>query len=158
MSGKRLNDGFIPAVQWSSAILPILNEGHTLRLPFKGLSMHPLLVGDRDEVIIETALGKCLQRGDIALYKRKDGMHVLHRIHHIKNKKYFMVGDAQTLIEGPVEESDVLAVVTTIIRKGKPIECNQLGYQFMSELWLLMRPVRPQIMKMIRWIRQSFCK
>ena len=149
MSVNKLSHGHIPAAQWSSAIMPILAEGHTLKLPFAGLSMYPLLVGGRDEVIIAAASGKHLKRGDIVLYRRKDGTHVLHRIHHIKNTMYYMVGDAQTWIEGPIKEEEVLAVVTEIIRKEKTILCSECGYRFISELWLIVRPIRPQIMKTV---------
>ncbi|EQB21630.1 hypothetical protein UNSWDHB_1043 [Dehalobacter sp. UNSWDHB] len=154
MSGKELSDGFIPAYQWSSAILPVLNEGHALKLHFDGLSMYPLLVGGRDDVLIEAVSGKRLKRGDIVLYIRKDGMHVLHRIHHVEVSGYYMLGDAQTWIEGPIDEDDVRAVVTTIIRKGKSIECSALAYRWISELWLFMRSVRPQIIKIIHWVHR----
>ncbi|NBJ14690.1 MAG: hypothetical protein FNP40_03785 [Dehalobacter sp. 4CP] len=60
-----------------------------------------------------------------------------------------MLGDAQTWIEGPIEKENVLAVVTTIMRKGKSIECRNQGYQFIVELWLLLRPLRPLIMKIV---------
>lgn len=149
MSVNKLSPGFIPAAQWSSAIMPVLAAGHTLRLPFAGLSMFPLLVGGRDEVIIAAASGRHLKRGDIVLYARKDGTHVLHRIHHVKNSMYYMLGDAQTWIEGPIREEEVLAVVTELIRKEKTIRCSERGYRFISELWLLVRPIRPQIIKTV---------
>ncbi|WP_418792217.1 S24/S26 family peptidase [Phosphitispora sp. TUW77] len=153
MPANNLSQGYISADQWSSAIMPILAEGHTLRLPFEGLSMHPLLVGGRDEVIIAAASEKQLKRGDIVLYKRNDGTHVLHRIHHIKNSMYYMVGDAQTWIEGPIREEQVLAFVTEIIRKGKTIPCSDCGYRLISGLWLLARPLRPQIIKNLSHLR-----
>lgn len=139
----------IPAVQWSSALLPFLAEGHSLKLPLEGASMVPLLVGGRDEVLLEEVPGKTLRRGDIVLYVRQDGTHVLHRIHHIYNNKYFMLGDAQTWIEGPVNKKDVLAVAIAVIRKGETITCSSRGYRFISILWLIMCPVRTLILKMI---------
>ncbi|AHF11392.1 hypothetical protein [Dehalobacter restrictus] len=51
-----------------------------------------------------------------------------------------MLGDAQTWIKGPIEKENVLADVTTIMRKGKSIECRNHGYQFIVELWLLLHP------------------
>lgn len=146
MSGKKLNQDFIPAVEWSNAILPILKEGHELKLPLSGRSMHPLLLGGRDEVLIKSADNMKLKRGDIVLYCRDDGTHILHRIHHIKNKSFYMLGDAQTWIEGPINETQVLAVAVNIIRKGRTISCNGKIYRLVSELWLLLRPVRPLIL------------
>jgi hypothetical protein len=146
VSGKKLNQDFIPAVEWSSAILPILKEGHELKLLLSGRSMHPLLLGGRDEVVIKLIDNMKLKRGDIVLYCRDDGTHVLHRIHHIKNYSYYMLGDAQTWIEGPIDDTQVLAVAVYIIRKGRTISCKGKTYRLISELWLILRPVRPLIL------------
>lgn len=158
MSVDELTRGFIPAAQWSAAILPILAEGRNLKLPLSGLSMSPLIVGGRDEVLITSVLGKRLKRGDIVLYVRTDGTHILHRIHHVKNNRYFMLGDAHTWIEGPIEEADVLAVATAVIRKGKMIACSQYSYRIISSLWLLLRPLRPLILRIVKGLRGLLVK
>lgn len=158
MSENQLSNGFIPASQWSSAILPMLDEGRNLKLPLSGLSMSPLLVGGRDEVLITSVLGKKLKRGDIVLYVRKDGTHVLHRIHHVKSNMYYMLGDAHTLIEGPIKEEDVLAVATAVIRKEKMILCSQYSYRIISALWLFARPLRPIILKIVRGLLRLWRK
>lgn len=139
-------EDIIPAVQWSSAILPVLNEGHILKIPLLGLSMFPLLSGGRDEAVISSIAGKKLKRGDIVLYVREDGTHVLHRIHHIKNDNFFMLGDAHTSVEGPIRRENVLAVAEAVIRKGKTISCNRADFWLISSIWLLVRPARPWIM------------
>ena len=158
MFRNELSSGFISATQWSSAILPMLDEGRNLKLPLSGLSMSPLLVGGRDEVLITSVLGKRLRRGDIVLYVRKDGTHVLHRIHHVKNNLYYMLGDRHTWIEGPINKEDVLAVATAVIRKEKMISCSQYSYRIISDLWLLMRPLRPQILRIVRGLRGLLVK
>lgn len=135
-------DGFIPAAQWSSVILPILNEGHNLKIPLAGLSMFPLIKGGRDEAVISSISEKKLKRGDIVLYVRENKTHVLHRVHHIKNDEFYMLGDGQTCIEGPIKREKVLAVAVAIIRKGKTISCSRLDFRIISALWLLLRPVR----------------
>lgn len=153
MSGIELSREYIPAIQWSTAIIPILDEGRNLKLSFEGLSMYPLLVGGRDEVIMTTINGKRLKRGDIVLYVRKDGTHVLHRIHGIKNNSYYMLGDAQTWIEGPIKKDAILAVVTAVIRKEKMILCKNLNYRLKSRFWVLVRPLRPLILRLIKGLR-----
>ena len=90
MSGKKLNQDFIPAVEWSSAILPILKEGHELKLLLSGRSMHPLLLGGRDEVVIKLIDNMKLKRGDIVLYCRPC-THVC-TISSYKNYSYYMLG------------------------------------------------------------------
>lgn len=44
---------------------------------------------------------------------------MLHRIHHIKNGKYYMVGDNQTEIEGPLEPEQIKGKMTAFIKNGK---------------------------------------
>lgn len=152
MPGKELIGKIIPATEWSSAILPILNEGHNLKIPLSGLSMYPLLAGGRDEAVLSTVQGKKLKRGDIVLYVREDGTHVLHRVYHIKNNAFFMLGDAHTWIEGPIKKEDILAVAVSVIRKDKTISCKRFDYRMVSALWLLVRPLRPLIMRAARRI------
>lgn len=136
-------------MQWSSAILSILNEGHNLKIPLSGRSMFPLIAGGRDEAVISTVLGKRLKRGDIVLYVREDGTHVLHRIHHIKNDDFFILGDAHTCIEGPIKKEKVMAVAEAVIRKDKTILCSRFDYRMISAIWLLVRPLRPMIMRVV---------
>lgn len=147
-SKRHMEEGIIPAVMWSSAIMPVLSEGHSFRIPLSGLSMYPLIVGGRDEVILSAAEGRKLKRGDIVLYVRDDGTHVLHRVHHIKDDGCFMIGDAQTWIEGPVVREKVLAVTEAVIRKNRMISCKSFSYKVISAVWLFLRPVRPVIMRL----------
>lgn len=149
---------YIPAVQWSSALLPLLKEGHELRLPLSGRSMFPLIAGGRDEIVISDCSGKMPVRGDIALFVRKDGTHVLHRIHHVKGGRFYMLGDAQTVIEGPVEKEDLLAIAVAVIRKGKTIKCSRLFFRAISELWLLVRPFRPVFLRIALKIHRVFVR
>ena len=152
MPDIRFTDEIIPAVMWSSAIMPVLSKGHSLKIPLAGLSMYPLLVGGRDEVILVPAVGKRLKRGDIVLYVRDDGTHVLHRIHHIKGDAFFMLGDAQTWIEGSIKRESILALADTVIRKSRRISCKRLDYRVLSATWLLLRPARPVIIRIARII------
>lgn len=150
MFGEELNSEYISAVAWSSVLLPILSEGHYLKIPLSGTSMYPLLLGGRDDAIISSISGKKLKRGDIVMYVREDKTHVLHRIHHVKGTDCFMLGDSQTWIEGPIKEAAVLAIADQIIRKGRVISCNRLFYRFAVELWLLARPLRPSLLIFIK--------
>lgn len=149
MSGRKLSEGLIPALEWSPAILPLLGEGHKLRIPLDGLSMFPLLVGGRDEALLSAIQGRKLRRGDIVLFVQEDGAHVLHRIHHIIENDFFMLGDSQTMIEGPVRRENVLAIAESLIRKDKTISCSHPVYRFAGGLWLLLRPFRPYILRIL---------
>ncbi len=132
--------------RWKNEIVPILDEGIDFKIPFVGMSMYPFIVGGRDEVVITSVSNKTLKRGDIVLYL-SEGDHVLHRIHHVHKDSAYIVGDAQSRLEGPVPLGNIIAVVSAIIRKGKPIRCDNLAYRILSECWLLARPLRQGIIR-----------
>ena len=158
MPGTEMKDVYISAAEWTSAIMPILSKDYSIKIPLMGMSMYPLLVGERDEVVITSIGRKKPIRGDIVLYARKDGTHVLHRVHHVKGTDYYMLGDSQTWIEGPIKEEAVLAVATGVIRKGKKISCNNILYRLVVKTWLLVRPFRLKILsfanKFLTFIRR----
>lgn len=143
----------IAATDWMLALLPLLEEGHELRITPQGGSMAPFLVGGRDEAILVTTTGKKLKRRDIVLYALPDGIHVLHRVHHVSKCGIYTLGDFQTEVEGPYEQSQMLAVTKAIVRKGKTISCDSRAYNLLSELWLRMRYLRRPIVYFCRRIK-----
>ena len=58
-----------------------------------GMSMYPMLRNRRDRVVILPYNGQRLRRGDLPLYLRADGKHVLHRIIAVKRDHYVIRGD-----------------------------------------------------------------
>lgn len=144
---SKLDDAIIPASKWVAIMLPLIEEGHELRISPSGTSMLPFILGGRDEVVLSSRFSVRLKRGDVVLYSREDGTHVLHRIHHIKDDKFYMLGDFQTWIEGPIDSQYVVAVAKAFIRKGKHITCNNPFYKMVTGLWLFLRPIRPLLLR-----------
>lgn len=55
----------------------------------------------------------------------------MHRVHHIdKNGMLYMVGDAQTEIEGPLDPDCVFAIIIKVKRKGKWIQPGDFWWFF----------------------------
>ncbi len=157
MPGKSSdNEIMIPAAEWMSALKPLMDEGRELKLCPVGSSMVPFVVGGRDAVILCSPKLKKPARGDIALFSREDGLFVLHRIHHIRKDGYYMLGDAQTWIEGPVKADNIQAIATAVIWKNKIIRCDGPGMKFLTKTWLILRPVRPLIFRLYRFFRRIF--
>jgi len=125
----------------------LLEQGNTIQIHTQGYSMYPMFVPGRDEAVIKQAVPTELKRGDVVLYRRKSGILVLHRIWKCRQDGFYMVGDNQTEIEGPLEESQIKGILLAFIRKGKYIETTQPFYRLASRLWLFLRPFRPPIMK-----------
>lgn len=125
----------------------LLNQGTVIQIHPEGYSMYPMFIPGRDEAVIQKAVLAELKRGDVVLYRRKSGMLVLHRIWKRKQDGFYMVGDNQTEIEGPLEESQIKGILRAFIRKGRRIEVTQPIYRAASRLWLFLRPFRHPIMK-----------
>lgn len=109
----------------------------------QGFSMWPFLKEDQDSVIVKPLPASSMHRGDILLYRRSNQILVLHRLHHKNRKGFFMTGDNQTQIEGPVLSKDILGVVTTIHRGQHTFSRFHPIWLLASHLWLLFRPVKP---------------
>lgn len=130
-----------------SALRDLVNEGKECRLLISGSSMAPFLVHERDSIIFSKPQRE-LQRGDMVFYQRETGQFVMHRILHVKPEGLYIVGDAQTEIEGPVNPSQVFAVVTRAQRKGKWIGPGDFWWWFFRTVWLRLVPVRKIILKL----------
>jgi len=76
----------------SSAIFPVITElldsGQTARITVTGNSMYPFLRAGRDSVELSKASFQEINRGDIVLIKRTNGIYILHRV--IKKPKILL--------------------------------------------------------------------
>lgn len=132
-------------------LIPVLREliqqGKSVNLLISGSSMSPFLIHHRDYIIFEKP-EKPLKRGNMVFYQRPNGAYVMHRIHHIDKKgNLFIIGDAQTQIEGPVDQNCVFGIVTKVKRKGKLIGPGDFWWEFFEHIWIHMIPVRHFITK-----------
>ena len=55
----------------------------------------------------------------MVFYQRQNGQYVMHRIYKVKNENYYMAGDAQREIEGPLQKDQIFALITKVQRKGE---------------------------------------
>ena len=132
----------------------LLRDGHPVRLKPQGFSMYPLFISGRDEAVIAPCDPASLHRGDVALYRRDHSILVLHRIWKVQNDGFYMVGDNQTDIEGPLRPDQI---------RGKLIACNRNGlefstknplYRLLSGIWLTFRPFRPLAHRIAAFLRR----
>jgi hypothetical protein len=120
----------------------LLAGGRTVQLHPEGYSMYPLFVPGRDEAVIAPVAGRRLRRGDVVLYRRRDGILVLHRICRVTAQGVYLVGDNQTQVEGPLAPDQIKGILVAFVRRGKRIACTQPVYVAASFVWLFLRPVR----------------
>lgn len=136
----------------------LLEEGKVIRIKIRGFSMYPVLMPGRDEVFIEKAELSGLKRGDVLLYRREQGILVLHRLWKRKGNQFFMVGDNQSEIEGPLEGWRIKGKMIAMIRKGGYISAEQSIYRILCGIWLFLRPFRPFISNIVHRIKRNRTK
>lgn len=130
------------------ALCEIAAQGNCVTTVVAGASMTPFLSGGRDYVYLEAPSQK-LKKGDIVLFVRDDGRYILHRIRYIRKDGYYMVGDRQTVTEGPVQKEQIKALVTGAKRKGKELSPKSPLWLFFSKVWIRMVPLRPTILSLL---------
>ena len=114
-----------------SEISPLISEavknGGCFYLSPKGKSMHPTIREGKDKVILEEFIS--FKKGDILLYRRKNGQFVLHRLVGFKNGDPVMCGDAQHVLEYGISKEDIIARASVIIRKNKHINAGSISFK-----------------------------
>lgn len=118
-----------------------------------GVSMNPLIKQDRDLSIIEKPKGR-LKKFDVALYKRANGQYVLHRVVKVLEDGYVILGDNCCSKEYNIKESQILGVLTSLVRNGKEINLNSFGYKLYVRARYAHYPVRVIISKTKRFLRK----
>ncbi len=136
----------------------ILASGRTVQIKPQGYSMYPLIVPGRDQVILRREDPGKLKRGDVALYRRDGSILVLHRICKRDEKGFYMTGDNQTELEGPLRPDQIRGKMIALIRNGREIDTRSLAYRIPCALWLFMRPVRRPVSLAVAAVKRWFKK
>ena len=132
----------------------LLEAGEVIQIYPEGYSMYPMFVPGRDAAVIKKADVKKIRRADAVLYRRKEGILVLHRVVKRKGGQFYMAGDNQMEIEGPVEADQIRGILTAFVRNGHRISVKNPVYVILSEAWLLLRPVRGKFWSFTAWVRR----
>ena len=74
----------------------------------------------------------------------------------ITGDSFYMVGDNQTQIEGPLRADQVRGKMIGFVRNGKFTNVQNPSYRFFSSLWLFLRPIRPLAWKLMKQLRKAF--
>ncbi len=127
--------------EYVSVLREIAEEGKVVSMLIAGSSMAPFLCHNRDYIYF-TRPERELCRGDMVFYQRDNGQYVMHRIYRVKPDGYYMVGDAQTQIEGPLRREQIFAVITQVKRAGKMIRPGDFWWEFFEHIWIRIVPAR----------------
>lgn len=131
----------------------LVEDGNSVSLNVSGMSMFPFLEHERDTVYFE-APKRNLRRGDIVFYQRSNGQYVMHRIYKVKGDEYYIVGDAQRVIEEPVQKDQIFAIVTQVKRNGRILMPSSMTWKFFERVWINLLPYRGVLMLPYRAVRK----
>ncbi len=120
----------------------LLSDGKTIEIMPRGYSMYPLFVPGRDKAIVQKAVTTELKRGDVVLYRRDESILVIHRIYKVRPDGFYLLGDNQTEVEGPIRPDQIRGIMTAFEHNGKWYGVNNPVYWLITSVWLWMRPVR----------------
>ena len=129
----------------------LTEEGREVSMLIAGSSMSPFLIHERDMIYFKKP-DRELKKGDMVFFQRRSGQFIMHRIWKVRPEGYYIVGDAQTQIEGPVEKDQIFARITKVRRKGKWLEPGDFWWEFFEHVWLHMIPLRHLLM---RWYAKT---
>ena len=125
----------------------LLSQGKEVSITITGNSMSPFLIHGRDEILISPP-SDAWKKGDMAFFQRSNGKYIMHRICCVeKNGDCFFVGDAQQMIEGPIQPSQIFGKVISAKRKGRWIGPGDFWWEFFEHIWINMIPFRPICIK-----------
>lgn len=136
----------------------LLLEGKSIQIRPVGYSMYPFICPKQDWVIISGAEKNKVRQGDVVLYRRTQGILVLHRVFLVKQEGIYLVGDNQTQIEGPIEAECILGKMTAVIKGNRRLSVKNPFYCLAARLWLWLRPVRPCISHTAACIKRYICR
>ena len=143
----KTNAKIIDIYSYMPVLQDLLSQGREVSITITGNSMSPFLIHERDYICFRKP-ERDLKKGDMVFYQRRNGQFIMHRICKAAPEGYYIVGDAQTEIEGPVAREQIFAVITRVRRKGKWLQKGDFWWDFFEKVWIHIIPFRPIIRKM----------
>lgn len=136
----------VDTYEYISLLRELTEQGKEVSVLISGNSMSPFLSHERDYIYFKKP-DRELKKGDMVFYLRENGQYIMHRIYDVKPEGYYIIGDAQVEIEGPVKESQIFAIVTKVMRKGKWIGPGNFWWEFFEHVWIHLIPMRRRIVR-----------
>ena len=132
-------------------IAQLLQEGHPVRVRIDGESMHPFIVGGKDEVLLIPYDKKTpIELWSCIFYKWK-GHYMIHRFVGLQDGQYCMMGDGNLVQIERIEESDILGILQTIYHAdGSTQYCLGKKWLCQGRYWFKFRKLRRFLLPIYR--------
>lgn len=149
----------ITEIQFSNAeflpkVVELLNEGHTVTLRLRGVSMRPFLEDNRDKALLTKPVSPKI--GDPVLAEIWKGHFVLHRIVNIEGDNVTLLGDGNLSCEHCKLENIVGAVIGFYRKNRDTLDyTNGNKWKIYSYIWMHLYQIRRYLLAAYRriWLR-----
>ncbi len=140
-------------------IIPLLKDVCATGAPFrfcpKGTSMLPTIVGGKDFVEVKTPFD--IKPYDVLLYRRDNGVYVLHRLVRIgKDGTYVMCGDNQVFFEKGIRPDQIIAKMTAVIKDDSVIPADDPDLVRRIRYLYMKKPIRRFFARAVRYTKKLF--
>ena len=132
-------------------IAQLLQEGNPVRVRIDGESMHPFIVGGKDEVLLIPYDKKTpIELWSCIFYKWK-GHYMIHRFVGFQDSQNCMMGDGNLVQIERIEESDILGILQTIYHAdGSTQYCLGKKWLCQGRYWFKFRKLRRFLLPIYR--------
>lgn len=144
----------IKSAELFPAVIELLQNDQKVRISVTGDSMMPFLREDTDSVELSGASYDKLRFGQIPLIRRDSGQYILHRLIRKSGGSFYIAGDAQFWIEGPLRPDQLVAIVTRVWRGDSPL--SPFFWHTLSYLWWFRLPAYYVLRKPYRLLKRIY--
>lgn len=137
--------------EYVAVLKEMMEDGHEVSMTVVGTSMEPFLLHNRDKIYFRKPEGP-IKKGDMVFYQRTTGAYVMHRVMKVKKQQYYMAGDHQTFLEGPIAEKQIFAKVVSVERAGAWLTEEDKRWKFYAGWWRRLFWIRKVVNKLKRII------
>ena len=132
-------------------IAQLLQEGNPVRVRIDGESMHPFIVGGKDEVLLIPYDKKTpIELWSCIFYKWR-GHYMIHRFVGFQDGKYCMMGDGNLVQIERIEESEILGILQAVYRAdGSTQDCLGEKWLCQGRYWFKFRKLRRFLLPLYR--------
>ena len=120
----------------------MISEGKHVTLTASGNSMNPFIVHMRDQITLKPWTDSDIRKGTVALVKDSRGHYLIHRIIRRDKDTVTLLGDGNVGLLETATLDNIIAIMSSVTRKGKIYQAEGLAWRVYSGLWMLLTPIR----------------
>ena len=137
--------------EYITVLKEMTEQGMDVSMTISGTSMEPFLIHGRDRIYFQKPKSP-IQKGDMVFFQRTTGEYVMHRVMKVNDHRYYVAGDHQTFLEGPIEETQIFAKVVSVERDGVWLTEKDHIWNFYAVWWRRLFWIRKVVNKVKRII------